>query len=463
MGRPSGSALPDPRPRGGPRHRTRRPLPSLDRSLEQRSGGSPLTFAFGGGPAAARDLLAAIAGSLISITGLTFSLTVVALELASSQYSPRVLQTFVTDRAVQLTLAQLVATFGYALTVLRTVRTQGASALETAYVPRLSITVAYVFTVGSVLALLLFLAHLSGLLRVETTLRDVHAEAQATAERELRDRPAAGPALDLPSGPGIRLLAASNGFLVDVDERTLVQAASSAGGVLLLAPRFGDSVVAGIPVAHAWPGEPGAELDLPRLRKALDRALRLHFERLPSRDVAYGLRKVVDVAVRALSSGVNDPTTAVHALAHVSALARRPPRGAATRRRPPGRRRRPPPGDHDVVRRRPAEPGAGSPLQSAAGQPAVLRRLAALLREVAWLTPRGPPGRNHAAIPAADLGDRRRLHRGAAGGAPGVGGAVRPGPGRPVARGPADQPAGRRPLPPVAGQPPVASRPRPAA
>jgi uncharacterized membrane protein len=118
-------------------------LPAVDGLLESRDSGHPLTFVFGGGPSAARDLLAAIAGSLISVTGLIFSLTVVAFQLGSSQYSPRLLQTFATDRVVQLTLAQLTATFVYALSVLRTVRTESATETETAFVPRLSITVAY--------------------------------------------------------------------------------------------------------------------------------------------------------------------------------------------------------------------------------------------------------------------------------------------------------------------------------
>jgi uncharacterized membrane protein len=73
-------------------------MPRVDAAVESGDPGHPLAFVFGGGPAAARDLLAAIAGSLISVTGVTFSLTVVALQLGSSQYSPRLLQTFVGDR-----------------------------------------------------------------------------------------------------------------------------------------------------------------------------------------------------------------------------------------------------------------------------------------------------------------------------------------------------------------------------
>lgn len=290
-------------------------LPAVDGLLEEPGGDHPLTFVFGGGPAAARDVLAAIAGSLISVTGLTISLTVVALQLAGSQSSPRMLQTFATDRTVQLTLAQLTSAFVFALTVLRTVRTETATAgAAPAFVPRLSVTVAYVLTLGSVISLLLFLGHLAELLRVETMLRDVHDEAHLTFSRELsRERRSADAGFAVPDGPAVAIPASSSGFLVDVDERRLVAAAAAAGTVVLLSARFGDSVVSGVPIAHAWP-TPAGRVDVDRLRDGVDRALSLHFERLPSRDVAYSLRKRVDVTVRALSPGINDPTNAVHAL-----------------------------------------------------------------------------------------------------------------------------------------------------
>jgi uncharacterized membrane protein len=360
-------------------------LPALDGLLE--SGGEhPLSFVFGGGPAAARDVLAAVAGSLISVTGLVFSLTVVALQLGSSQYSPRLLQTFVTDRAVQLTLAALTATFVYALTVLRTVRTEDATSGETAFVPRLSITVAYALTLVSVVALLLFLGHLASVLRVETMLRDVHEEGTATLDRELSgeagDEPADG---TVPAGPGRLLTADSSGFVVDVDEAALVAAAREHDAVVLLAARIGDSVVRGTPLAHAWT----SAADVGELRAAVVRAVGLGFERSPDRDVAYGLRKVVDIAVRALSPGTNDPTTAVHALSHASALL-----GDLVERPVGGRQLTDDAGALRVVLPQWSAHALltltlEEPLAFASGQPAVLRRLAALVREVAWRAPDG--------------------------------------------------------------------------
>ena len=364
-------------------------LPNVDMSLT-RDGG-PLSLFFGGGPSAARDVLAAIAGSLISVTGLVFSLTVVTLQLASSQYSPRLLQTFQTDRIVQLTLAQLAATFVYALTVLRTVRSESATETETAFVPRLAVTVAYVFAVGSVLALLFFLGHLARSLRVETMLRDVHDEASDVVARELDpdDGATRGGPVVLPPGAPHLVCADSSGFVIDVDEDRLVKAAVRADAVIVLVPRIGDPVIAGVPVAHVWQhsrGDGGAVEDV---TAAVARSVRLAYERSSGRDVAYGLRKVTDIALRALSPGVNDPTTAVHALSHSSAMLGDLLGHPLTPRKL-----------HDddgtlrlVVRQWDAEAlleqVVEEPLQFVDGQPAVLRRLAALLRELAWRAPSG--------------------------------------------------------------------------
>ncbi len=365
-------------------------MPALDELLAEPGGDHPLTFVFGGGPSAARGLLAAIAASLISVTGLTFSLTVVALQLSSSQYTPRLLQTFVSDRVVQVTLAQLTATYVYALTVLRTVRSEGETEDETAFVPRLSVTVAYVLTLGSVLALVLFLGHLARSLRVETMLRDVHDEAHGTFARELPGGGSPGvPNGALPHGPGTPVPASSSGFLVDVDERLLVEVAVETDTVVLLDARIGDSVLTETPVAHVWARHPADGVDRSRLQTALHRALRLSYERSPARDVTYSLRKVVDIAARALSPGINDPTTAVHALSHASALLgdllQRPLRPIHL-------------ADRDGVLRlvvpqwdaaRLLDMALEEPLQFARGQPTVLRRIAALLCEVAWRAPHG--------------------------------------------------------------------------
>ncbi|WP_448618138.1 DUF2254 domain-containing protein [Geodermatophilus sp. URMC 65] len=294
-------------------------LTELDQALA--FGQDPIQFVFTGGPSAARTLLSAIASSLISATTLLFSLTIVTLQLASSQYSPRLLQTFVRDRVVQVCLGTLLGTFVYALVVLRTVRSAD-EAQGSSFVPRLSVTVAFVLTLASVAALVTFLSHQTRQLRVETMMRDVHSESARTRARLQERQEGRQPDRPLPEVPDTArpLCARSSGFLVQVFEGPLLEAVTGSGAVLLLDRRPGDPVVTGTPMAWAWPQGAGDAVPVEELEEALQRAVDLGHERTDVVDPSYGLRKLVDIAARALSPGINDPTTAGHALSHVSAL-----------------------------------------------------------------------------------------------------------------------------------------------
>ena len=222
-------------------------LTELDQELA--FGDDPIRFVFTGGPAAARTLLSAIASSLISATTLLFSLTIVTLQLASSQYSPRLLQTFVRDRVVQTCLGVLLGTFVYALVVLRTVRSAD-EAPGSSFVPRISVTVAFLLALASVAALVTFLSHQTRQLRVETMMRDVHDESSRTRVR-LQERQEDQPDGPLPEVPDTArpLCPRSSGFLVQVVEGPLLEAVTGCGTVLLLDRRPGDPVISGTPVA----------------------------------------------------------------------------------------------------------------------------------------------------------------------------------------------------------------------
>ena len=293
-------------------------LPVLDRQLQ--AGSDPLGLLFSGGPSAARTMLSAIASSLISVTTLLFSLTIVTLQLASSQYTPRLLQTFVRDRVVQGCLGVLLGTFVFALTVLRSVRSADESD-SGAFVPRLAVTVAFVLTLASVAALVIFLSHQTRQLRVETMLRDVHVEASSALRRTARQLDGR-PDGDLPDPPAgaFPVLARRSGFHVHVDDEALVAGLSRAGAVLRLVPRPGDAVIAGTPLGWAWPRGSDDDPAAGDLARLVEEHMTVGYEREDVDDPSYGLRKLVDIAVRALSPGINDPTTAVHALSHVSDL-----------------------------------------------------------------------------------------------------------------------------------------------
>lgn len=364
-------------------------LPELDARLVDQLPTWVARYLFSGGPEAARAVLAAVAGSLITVTSLTFSLTVVTLQLASSQYSPRLLRTFTRDAVVQATLAVLLATFTYTLTVLRTVRTQHDD--RTAFVPQLSVTLAYLLALLAVVMVAVFLAHLARQIRVESIVRDVHAQGAATMRQVLPPRSADGdatPPMPAPApGLAVPLCATRSGFLTSIDAGRLVKAAAEVDAMIRVDRLPGDSVIAGTPIATGWPAG-GRRLDGPaldRLTEQVGKAVHTGFERTSTQDVAFGLRQLVDVAAKALSPGINDPTTAVHALSHISALM-----CTAAHRELGPRLLRDDAGRPRVVLGQPdfaalLDLAVAQPRRYGSGDPQVLARLLAMLREVAWL------------------------------------------------------------------------------
>ncbi|BBX16886.1 hypothetical protein MDUV_17460 [Mycolicibacterium duvalii] len=365
-------------------------VPELDAALDAQLPQWLADYLFGGGADAAREVLGAVATSLITVTSLTFSLTLVTLQLASSQYTPRLLRTFAADRFVQRTLALFLATFVYALTVLRTVRNGGDNA-EPEFVPQIAVTLGYFLAVASVVALVVFLGHLVRQIRIETMVEHVGNDIQQSAVR-LLDPLDDAPAADEPPAPpdGAALLTArSSGFLTELEESALLSAAAAADAVLWIDRPVGSEIVAGVPVAFAWPaGRPTIRLtdeQLTALHDCVAASLHVGTERTASQDIGYGLRQLTDVVVRALSPGINDPTTAVHALNSCSAalcelagyrLGRRVLRD-----------------DHHVVRVVIARPDFADLLDGVCAQtrlygasdPAVLARLLSMLRELAWV------------------------------------------------------------------------------
>ncbi|USI90167.1 DUF2254 domain-containing protein [Rhodococcus pyridinivorans] len=300
-------------------------VPELDTAVDDHMPPAVAGYLFGGGADAAREVLGAIAASLITVTSLTFSLTLVTLQLASSQYSPRLLRTFAADRVVQRTLALFLSTFIYALTVLRTVRNETGSD-NNEFVPQLAVTLAYALTVASVVALVLFLGHLVRQIRIETILDQVRADTCATAAHILpRATADNGPAQPLPEPPPHAHLvdATGSGFVIEIDEHAVLSAAVHADALVRIDRPVGSPLVAGTPIARCWPVHPPHPLageTSDRLAARIRDAVRTGSERTTAQDVGYGLRQLTDVVVRALSPGINDPTTAVHGLVACTAV-----------------------------------------------------------------------------------------------------------------------------------------------
>lgn len=354
--------------------------------LEASSGVDALGFA--GTPEGARAVLATVAGSTITVTGLTFSLTVVALQVAASQFTPRLLGTFVADRGNQAVLSVFLGTFAYTLAVLRSVRS--ASEGRGAFVPDFAVGLGLVLTLLSVAMLVFFFHHLTQQLRVETVLSEVQRDTLSLIRNHL-------PALDPEATPArppavppnaVALRALRGGYLQAVRPDGLVQVANEADVTISLRPPIGSHVTEGTTLAWAWGREGAApQVDLDDLTRSVHGGIHLGSVRTLQQDVAFGVRQLVDIAARALSPGVNDPTTAVAtigALANVLAALSGRQLGPIVRRDKDGN-----------VRAVLAQPTFGEVLALACDQPrrygrtepAVLTELLRLLTDIAEVAP----------------------------------------------------------------------------
>jgi uncharacterized membrane protein len=364
-------------------------LPTLDAAFDAQLPASVDDFLFSGGAASARSVLSAIAGSLITATSLTFSLTVVALQLGSSQASPRVLRMFARDRTVHITMAVFLGTFAFALTVLRTVRDDTGS--NSSVVPRFSVTLAFLLTLASVVTLTFFLAHLARQLRIETMLRDVHQETDRTIGLITAADDEESPREAPPTGNRRLALSSSSGFITGVDRDRLLTLAVRFDVVIEEEHALGSTVIHEVPIAGWWSRDPDQQLsqeDIERLERGINAAYNVGYERTSSQDIGFGLRQMVDIGIKALSPGINDPTTAVHALGHISsvlcALGRLPRQQLGLRDDDGNERVRIRP--HNFVEL--LELGVEQPRRYGVGDPDVVARLYQLLREVGYVIER---------------------------------------------------------------------------
>lgn len=270
---------------------------------------------YAGGEAGARALLSAVASSSIGVAGTVFSITVAALSLASGQMGPRLLRNFTRDAGNQLVLGTFLGTFAYALVLLRTVR----SVEETAFVPHLGITGALVLALLCVAALVWFVHHVASSINVETVIGLVHAElieAISALERG-DDDPAPG---EPPMREEQPVRFASSGYLRSLDEAALADWAAERGAVLRMRVRPGDYLFPGAPVAAIGDGDAARRGDDERAAgEAFAAAATVGQSQAAAQDLEFTVRQLVEVAVRALSPGINDPFTALAVLDRLGA------------------------------------------------------------------------------------------------------------------------------------------------
>lgn len=259
---------------------------------------------FGAGPSASRSLLNAVAGSMITVAGTVFSITLVALSLASSQYSSRVLRNFMRDRANQSVLGIFVGIFAYCLVVLRSIHGEG----DEAFVPSVAVFGGLVLGFGGIGVLVFFIHHIAQSIQASRIIEAVRAETFDAIGRLFPCQ--LEPAVDRPASPVTTTWhearrAGRGGYLQFVDYARLGELAAAHGVRLEVHPRVGDYVLSGECLLSASPTAPEG------LGDAVARCWSIGPQRTLEQDIGFGIRQLVDVALRALSPGVNDTTTAV--------------------------------------------------------------------------------------------------------------------------------------------------------
>ena len=248
---------------------------------------------------------------MISITGLVFSITIVVLQLASSQFTPRVLASFLTSRITQTTLGVFTATFIYSLTVMRSVR--GGFQNDNPFVPQASVTMAFVFVVASVGLFLAFIRHITRSIQVANVVAQISDQSvrmvEGVSTRRQADEVPTGSRTWSPSAHMSRTQVTSgfrHGNVTALDFATLVRRATADDVVIEVMVQTGEYVVEGQPVARVW-GTANLSEDAAR---RIEHAVGLGPERLIQQEIGFGIRQLVDIAERALSPSLNDPTTA---------------------------------------------------------------------------------------------------------------------------------------------------------
>lgn len=286
-------------------------LGALDAAIV-RDGDDPPTWLWTGGPEGARVLLGTVAGAVITVASTVFSITIVALTLASNAFGPRLLRNFMRDRGNQLVLGTFCATFVYCLLVLRSVRGEDAP-----FVPHASITAALALTLVSVGVLIFFIHHVARSIQADHVVaiagRDLRRAIQSFSPARDRPRaqrgPCAGDDAQGLAGPGVVLAAPCDGYLQAIEEDALLAALTPRDAVMRLAVRPGHFLVEGAELARVVLPARGDALDDDAL-DALRAAFLIDVQRTPLQDLEFSLSQLVEIAARALSPGINDPFTA---------------------------------------------------------------------------------------------------------------------------------------------------------
>lgn len=281
---------------------------------------SPIRWlVFQGTPEDARQMLIVVSSAMITVTGLVFALTIIALQIASGQYSPRLLRNFMRDRGTQFVLSVFVGAFAYSTAGLHTVGVQNPDVA--AFMPRLAVSGSLGLALASLGVLIYFIHHLSSSIQIDTIMSMIVRETLEVIDDLYPDQtgyPESEERCPDPPAWAVTLPTDRSGYIQEVAPESLVEVAARNDLVIRFVKSVGHHVVAGTPIACAWHRSADHLPSEPRLDEEIRDSVQVGFERTMLQDVPFGIRRLVDIGNRALSSAINDPYTATQAVHHLS-------------------------------------------------------------------------------------------------------------------------------------------------
>lgn len=288
-----------------------------------RAGNTPnWWWIYTGGTDGARSVLSSVAGSMVSVVATAFSITIVALQLASSNFGPRLLRNFMQDTGNQIVLGTFISTFIYCLLVLRTIHGEGDEYNE--FVPQLSVTVGTVLAIASIGVLIYFIHHASTIIQASHVITQVSGDLDKAIDRLFPETVGEGKANhprqvgEIPANfeaEASPIKADRDGYLQAIDDGELMQIARQYKLLVLLKNRPGKFIVKGSDLAMVLPGEQVNH----HLTQQINDAFILGKERTEYQDIEFPIDQLVEIALRAISPGINDPFTAIRCIDRLSA------------------------------------------------------------------------------------------------------------------------------------------------
>lgn len=272
---------------------------------------------FEGGAEGARGVLSTIAGTMITVVTTAFSITIVALQLASTQFSPRILKSFTGDRGNQLVLGMFIATFAYTVLVLRSIRSELAD--QQTFVPATAVTLAIVLAFAAIGSLIYFFHHASRAIQAPVVINRAVADTFSLIDARLgqEEEWVGGGVTDvLARDDVIEIAANQSGYVTSINTGKLLKVSEKHGVVLTISTQEGGHLLSNTTVATV-PAESIRSLPEDQTQAFVtdvQGAFEVEIERTLEFDILLGFRQLSDIAIKALSPGINDPTTATTAI-----------------------------------------------------------------------------------------------------------------------------------------------------